>query len=371
MMLRMLKKVLKVTVITLLVIITAIYIFMQQASFGKNPSGKRLKKIEQSPNYKSGSFANLLHTVTLAEGASYIEVIKRSLKKDARRTPSKALPYLPFDTTVAGADKPVITWFGHSSYLIQIGTYNILVDPVFSKRASFAQWMGPSAYPGTEVFNVASLPHIDAIVISHDHYDHLDYNTITQLKDKVGAFYVPLGVGAHLEYWGVPVRHITELDWWQETTMTNGMNLAATPARHFSGRGLVRNKTLWASFVLQTGAHRIYIGGDSGYGPHFKEIGNKYGSFDVVILENGQYDANWPQIHMMPEETVQAAIDLKGKVLFPVHWGKFTLSVHPWNDPIIRVTKSATEQGVHITTPKLGERIVMDASYPSEQWWNF
>ncbi|HYH55177.1 MAG TPA: MBL fold metallo-hydrolase, partial [Anseongella sp.] len=267
-------------------------------------------------------------------------------------------------------DKPVVTWFGHSSYLIQAEGLNILVDPVFSRRVSFAQYIGPSAYPGSMIVSVKDLPAIDAVIISHDHYDHLDYGTILQLREKVKAFYVPLGVGSHLAYWGVPDENITELDWWDSVDALGSLKLTAAPARHFSGRGFTRNKTLWASFVLEMEGYKLYLGGDSGYDRHFREIGDKFGPFDLVILENGQYNPQWPFIHMMPEETVQASLDLRGKVLLPVHWGKFTLAVHAWNDPAIRVVKKAEEMNVKVTTPRIGEPIVLDSVYPSDQWWD-
>lgn len=343
---------------------------MQQASFGRLPSGERLERIKSSKHYKN-EFVNFSPTTMLAEGASYFQVIRRSLTPDKKRTPSKPLPSVEASFVAVQGNKPVITWFGHSSYLVQANGLNILVDPVFSKRASFAQYIGPSAYPGTMTFNLDELPAIDIIIISHDHYDHLDYNTILQLKHTVKHYYVPLGVGAHLEHWGVERTAITELDWWEEARMPAGMHLAATPARHFSGRGFTRNQTLWASYVLNTGGSKIYIGGDSGYDAHFREIGERFGPFDLAILENGQYNENWPLIHMMPEQTVQACIDLGAKVLFPVHWGKFTLAVHAWNEPAIRVSQQAEKMNVQLTMPRIGEQIMIDSLYPSAKWWYF
>lgn len=348
-----------------------IYLYMQQASFGKTPSGSRIDSLHSSNNFKNGSFNNLSATQMLAEGSSYFKILRRTLAKSPNRQPSKPLPSIHSKWINENDSADVLTWFGHSSYLIQSGATTILVDPVFSKRASFAQYIGPSAYPGTMVHDIASLPKVDYVIITHDHYDHLDYGSILKLKETAKHFFTPLGVGSHLEYWGIDRSRITELDWWQSINIVPGMKLTATPARHFSGRGFIRNKTLWASYVLNTGFSSLYLGGDSGYDTHFKMIGERYGPFDLAILENGQYDENWPNIHMMPEETVQASIDLKAAVLLPVHWGKFTLAVHDWNEPAIRVTRKAAEMNVKITTPKIGEQIIIKHTYPNEQWWKF
>jgi L-ascorbate metabolism protein UlaG (beta-lactamase superfamily) len=213
------------------------------------------------------------------------------------------------------------------------------------------------------------MPGIDVLIQTHDHYDHLDYISVSALRPKVKKIVTTLGTGSHFEYWGYDPAIITELDWWETTSIAAGIKLTATPGRHFSGRGIMRGKTLWAGFILKTPAHTIYIGGDSGYDTHFKEIGSKYGPFDIAILECGQYNAHWPHIHMMPEETAQAAVDLNAKRLLPVHWAKFTLALHPWNDPIKRVVKKAAALNLPITTPEIGEPVVIGKSYPEAHWW--
>ncbi len=222
----------------------------------------------------------------------------------------------------------------------------------------------------TFLLPIEKLPYIDAVVLSHDHYDHLDYESIIKLKDKVGHFYVPLGVSAHLIEWGVDPDKITELDWWKEVNV-EGFTFICTPARHFSGRSLFNGfTTLWASWIVRTENSNVFFSGDSGYGPHFKEIGKRYGPFDFVMLECGQYNELWKDIHMMPEQTVQAAIDLNGKLMMPIHWGAFTLAMHPWTDPIIRVTASAHERHVAITTPKIGEPVLLQQPvFPHSEWW--
>ena len=266
------------------------------------------------------------------------------------------------------SESPVITWFGHSSYLIQCRGKNILVDPVFSGSASPFSFM-VKAFPGTNVFGDKDFPYLDMMIITHDHYDHLDYKTIKKLAVKTDHFYTTLGTGEHLERWGIAPEKITDFDWWQHEIIEDGIELTATTARHFSGRSFTRNKSLWASFVLKLYGYNIFIGGDSGYDTHFKLIGEKYGPFDIAILEAGQYNAYWPHIHMMPEETVTAAIELKAKLLLPVHWGKFALAFHPWKEPVERISKAAVAKGLKISTPMIGEQIVLDQIIPQQQWW--
>ncbi len=201
-----------------------------------------------------------------------------------------------------------------------------------------------------------------------NHYDHLDHSTIIKLHRKTERFITPLGVGAHLEGWGIEPERITELDWWERTSFKS-LTLAAAPARHFSGRSLRRNTTLWSSFILTSERFNLYLGGDSGYDDHFKSIGDKYGPFDLALLECGQYNTMWPLIHMMPEEAVQAAIDLQAQMMMPVHWGKFSLALHPWKEPVERVLKAAQQHQVPLTTPRIGEPVLLSKSYPSDRWW--
>jgi L-ascorbate metabolism protein UlaG (beta-lactamase superfamily) len=364
--------VLKITLIAIVLAFAGIaligFVFMQQDSFGGSPEGKRLERIAKSPHYANGSFQNLSPTPMMAEDASYIGVTLSYLTKSDTEPPT-ALPSVKRDLATVVSTQPTITWFGHSSLLLQVQGNNILIDPVFSERGSPVQWAGNKSYAGTFVYSLADLPPIDYVIISHDHYDHLDYNTIKQLAGKVKHVFAPLGVGAHLVLWGVPEANISEFDWWESGQITPDIKLIATPARHFSGRGLTTNKTLWTSYALLTNTHRIYIGGDSGYDTFFKTIGDKYGPFDIAFVESGQYDKDWPHIHLMPEETVQAALDLKAKTLLPIHWGRFTLGRHRWDEPIRRVVKAAEERSLRITTPMIGEAVILDSVYPSKRWW--
>jgi L-ascorbate metabolism protein UlaG (beta-lactamase superfamily) len=362
-------RLIKFLFIGIIVLAIVTFLFMQQDSFGKLPSAERLTRIEKSDNYKDGKFKNRITTNTIAEGVSYVSMMIDFFSKGTDREPLKDLPSVKTDLKATQHDKPFIVWFGHSSFLIKINGKNILADPIFSDRPSPVQYVGSKSYPGTRVYNADQIPDLDAIIISHDHYDHLDYNTILKLKDRTKLFCVPLGVGEHLKKWGVDEKSIVEFDWWQSEQILPGFELTATPARHFSGRGFSRDKTLWASYVLKSDKYKIFIGGDSGYDNAFKEIGEKFGPFDIAMLECGQYDLKWPNIHMMPEETVQASIDLNAKVLLPVHWGKFTLGLHPWKEPIERALKYARPRNVKVTTPKIGEPIVFDSPLPVQEWW--
>jgi L-ascorbate metabolism protein UlaG (beta-lactamase superfamily) len=338
--------------------------------FGKNPSGVRLSRIQNSPNYANGAFQNPVPTVVTLKEASLFKMMKEYFNRPGTTAPPGVLPSVRTDLRSLPGGKPVIVWFGHSSYLLSVAGLNILVDPVFSGNASPFTFFGKS-FPGSDVYGVADLPDIDIVVLTHDHYDHLDYKTIRLLGNKAKHFYTSLGVGSHLEFWGISGEKITELDWWEQVRIAGVITLTATPARHFSGRGITRNKTLWSSFVLKIQGYSIFLGGDSGYGEHFKTIGDQHGPFDIAILESGQYGKNWPYIHMLPEETVAAATALGAKALLPVHWGKFSLSLHPWNEPIERIVRSAADSGLALATPLIGEPVILDTAYPQKTWWEF
>jgi L-ascorbate metabolism protein UlaG (beta-lactamase superfamily) len=368
---KLLKRLLKVFTAFVVLLVAVTFFFMQQKPFGKLPSGIRLGKIKSSPHYKKEGFENLISTPMLAENTSYWSMMFKFFGSVKGRTPAAALPFIKTDLQrLPVSGKPRITWFGHSTYLISLNGKNILVDPVFSRRASPVQYAGMKSYEGTNEYAAADMPDIDLVVISHDHYDHLDYNSIVHLAAKTKKFCTPLGVGEHLVHWGIDNTKITELDWWQSNDILAGIEIIATPARHFSGRGFTRNKTLWASFVIRTADYRLFIGGDSGYDDSFKQIGKKYGPFDIAMLECGQYDVQWPYVHMMPEETVQASIDLQARVLMPVHWGKFTLALHPWKEPVERLTRKAKSLGVQTVTPVIGQPFAVAATSPENPWWN-
>src|ERR1700754_3357451 len=346
--------------------------------FGKPPTGERQQRIERSPNYRDGSFQNLMPTEMSLKDVSVLIFLRLFINKTLNTKPSRPVPSVHTDLKALPEDQISIVWFGHSSYLMKIGKVHILVDPVFSGNASPFR-MFAKAFPGSNSYDVDKLPDtIDILLLTHDHYDHLDYKTILKLKSRVKHIYTSLGVGSHLESWGIAGEKITELDWWEDTGITvDGVivgewgRLTATPARHFSGRSTKRNKTLWSSFVLKVAGHSFFLGGDSGYGEHFKEIGNRFGPFDIGILECGQYGKYWPHIHMFPEQVVQAAQELKVKKLLPVHWAKFSLPLHPWSEPLKLMTGAAAKVGQHFTTPLIGQPVVLNHHYPGSDWWDF
>ncbi len=355
--------------VIVLVLVAAFGLFLQQPQFGRYPSGRRLKKIQASPHYRQGQFQNLSPTPSFTEGATLGKVLKAVfLDKSKRAVPAESLPFQKTDLLRLDPNRDVLVWFGHSSYFLQLSGKRFLVDPVFSGHASPLAFTTRS-FKGTNVYSVNDLPFIDCLFITHDHYDHLDHATLVQLKPKVAKVITGLGVGAHLERWGYNPADIIEKDWNETEVLEKGFVVHTAPSRHFSGRGFKRNRSLWLSFVLHTPVRKVFLGGDSGYDAHFKVIGNAYGPFDLAILENGQYNKYWKHIHMMPEEVVQAALDLRARTLLPVHWSKFSLSTHAWDEPIIRLMAEAANKGVAVLHPMIGEALFLDHPAPPTAWW--
>jgi len=338
-------------------------------ALGKNPWGERLKRVEHSPNYRDGVFQNISLTTMVLKKGDFFKTFIKFFNKPENTKPPRPLPSVKTDLKNLPDGNPVLVWFGHSSYLIKINGKHILVDPVFSGYASPFKMKSAQNFDGSNVYSVDDMPPIDILLVTHDHYDHCDYKTILKLNTKTKFIVTSLGVGSHLEYWGIDKNKVTELDWGESVENIEGIKFTSASARHFSGRSFKRSQTLWASFILKAKDYSIYLGGDSGYDKHFKQIGEKYGPFDLAILESGQYNEAWKNIHMMPEETVQASTELKAKTLLPVHWGKFSLSLHPWNEPIERVIKKAEEVNVHVTTPMIGEPVLIGGKYPNRKWW--
>jgi L-ascorbate metabolism protein UlaG (beta-lactamase superfamily) len=260
-------------------------------------------------------------------------------------------------------------WFGHSSYFIQIDGKKILVDPVFCGHASPFKFM-IKAFKGTDIYTAKDIPDLDYLIITHDHWDHLDYKTVIELKPRVGKVITGLGTGAHLERWGYEPEMIIERDWYESANLGDGFSVDVMPARHFTGRGPKPNQTLWASYVFQTPTFRMFIGGDGGYDEHFAELGEKYGGFDLAILENGQYNVRWKYIHLLPEQVLLAAKELKAKRLFPVHSSKFALANHSWDEPLKALTEINQSIQQPMITPKIGEVVFLkDSSQVFSQWW--
>lgn len=258
---------------------------------------------------------------------------------------------------------------GHSTLLLKLHNEFFLTDPVFSERASPVQWAGPKRFHAAPI-SIAELPPIKAVILSHDHYDHLDYAATLALADKVEHFLTPLGVGERLIAWGVPAHKVRQLAWWQSTEVA-GIEFVATPAQHFSGRGLHdRNHTLWASWAILAHDTRVFFSGDSGYFSGFKEIGDKYGPFDLSLMETGAYNKMWPDVHMQPEESLQAHLDVKAKHLLPIHNGTFDLSMHAWFEPFDRIVDLATQHGVPLSTPQMGEMLSIRKPHAGSRWWS-
>jgi L-ascorbate metabolism protein UlaG (beta-lactamase superfamily) len=356
-----------ISIIAILVIVVCLYIRLPK--FGAKPSGNRLERMQASPNYKDGSFANRSFTPAFTKGYSIPKVIYQFLfKKGPNTKPKGVIPSVHTDLKNL-PEGDWLVWFGHSSYFMQTDGIKILVDPVFSGNASPIPG-STNSFAGTEVYAAEDMPAIDYLFISHDHYDHLDYETIIKLKGKVKKVICGLGVGAHLERWGYAAENIIEMDWDTNIELPNGMIIYGLTARHFSGRVFKRNNTLWLSFLLKTPTRNIYLGGDSGYDKHFKEIGELHGPIDFAILENGQYNEAWKAIHFLPGENLQAAIDLKAKRVMPVHSGKFGLSLHDWDEPLKEIVRRNQQIGLPLATPRIGELVNLnDNRQVFTEWW--
>ncbi|HET6226328.1 MAG TPA: MBL fold metallo-hydrolase [Bacteroidia bacterium] len=357
-------------IVIILSLIAVVYLYTLLPKFGRKPSGKRLEVIQKSPNYKKGKFQNISHTPSLTEGASYAGVISQFFfKRNPTRVPKKEIPSIKTDLLHLPKEEDVLIWFGHSSYFIQLNGKRLLVDPVFSGDASPLPGMNKS-FIGSDIYTVTDFPEIDYLLITHDHYDHLDYKTIRDLRPKIKNVICGLGVGAHLERWGYSHTAIIEKDWDETLELERNFVMHTTSARHFSGRAFARNNTLWLSFVIQTPTLKLFIGGDSGYDTHFTTIGNKYGPFDLAILENGQYDLNWKYIHALPDEVLRAAMELKAKKVLPVHSGKFALANHAWDEPLKKITALNKNIKIPLITPMIGEIVYLKNDQQQfKQWW--
>lgn len=358
-----------ITLVVLLSLVAATYLFIQQTKFGGTPTGERAARIARSPNFRDGKFQNQTLTPDLTDGATYTQVMKEFFfGKSNRNMPADTIPSVKTNLQTISDSTDVVIWFGHSSFYMQLDGKKFLVDPVFSGAASPLSFTTRS-FPGTDVYAANEIPDVDFLLISHDHWDHLDYETVLQLKDRVGKVVTGLGTGEHLEYWGYDQHQIIEGDWNETVEMGEGFTITLTPARHFSGRAFKRNQALWTSFVIETPNRKIYVGGDSGYDRHFSEIGEAHGPFDLAILECGQYNRYWKYTHMMPEETVQAALDLRAERLLPVHWSKFSLAMHDWDEPIIKVTEAAKKRDLRVVHPLIGEVVKLDSTIVYREWW--
>lgn len=367
------KKIFKKLLVTSLIIVAAIaigiFILLQQPSFGKLPEGTRLERIKKSPHYKNDGFVNFSETpVETGETNKFVSLWDFIFKKIENTAPTKEIPHLKVNLKNFKPEENVVFWLGHSSIYMQIDGKKILIDPVLVSASPVSFINKP--FLGSAVYTPDDIPKIDYLVITHDHWDHLDYNTVLQLKDNVSTVICPLGVGEHFEYWKYDPKKIKELDWENTVNISNTAKITAVPARHFSGRGLTQNKTLWAGYVIQSSIGNIYISGDTGYDSHFLKIKEKYGPIDLAIMENGQYDNDWKYIHMLPEDLEKAVKDLGPKRLMTVHNSKYVLAKHTWKEPLDKIYEASKKDSIDLIMPKIGETVNLNnTDQKFDLWW--
>lgn len=366
-------RLLLITLAALIVLVAVAATFvLSRPQFGGQLAGERLQRARANPLYRDGVFSNPLPPASY-RAADVWNMIKRQFAGDEVRAPPAAIPVVFVDVAML-KNKPPVTglrafWIGHASVYIEIDGVRVLVDPIFSAYASPFD-IGPKRFHLPPVA-LADLPMIDAVLITHDHYDHLDMRTVQHLARGGTQFFVPLGIGAHLERWGIANKQIHDMEWGQEQTLS-GVRFVSTPSRHYSGRGLSdRNATLWTSWSVLGPQHRFYVSGDTGYSDHFRAIGEKFGPFDLTFVKVGAYGpgAPWLDIHMSAEDAVRAHRDVRAKRLFPVHWGTFNLAFHDWDEPIRRTVAAARKNQVDVVTPRIGEIVDADKEFVSSAWW--
>ncbi len=375
----MIKKFFKVVVIIIFSIAFVVTVYVNfHPAFGGSPDKKSLDRFKKSKNYSGKKFKNI-YPLNMEkkekENKSKLSALSTMFEK-AFLIPEDKNPNEPIDT-----EKPDLktlkngnfVWLGHSSIIMKTNNKIIMTDPVFYNASPVPGTVKPFEYDDKVTIN--DLPYVDIVLISHDHYDHLDYKAITEMKDNVGHFNVPLGVRAHLIKWGVEDEKITEYDWYDENDIEN-IKLVFTPSKHFSGRGLTNQmSTLWGSWVILSEDLKIYFSGDGGYSPEFKKIGDMFGGFDMAFVENGAYNTAWSDMHMFPKETAQAIIDLKARNAMPIHWGKFDLSTHKWDEPptiltneIEEYNKDVKEEKINLITARIGEIFTIEND-TTTKWW--
>jgi L-ascorbate metabolism protein UlaG (beta-lactamase superfamily) len=342
---------------------------------GARVAGLRRERVQSSKRFRDGKFHNTAPlTSVMVEGQTLAQrfgIISEFVRGRPGRFPDVTFPVeRPFEAWSKPAETGLrATWLGHSTVLLEIDGLRILTDPVFGERVSPVSWAGPRRFHRPPS-SVAELPHLDAVIVSHDHFDHLDYPSILELARRETPFFTSLGVGAHLEAWGVAPSRIVELDWWESAELPGSdVSFTATPARHFSGRGTGANRTAWSSFVLRSANHRVFFSGDTGLTPEFETIRERCGPFDLVMLEVGAYHPAWGEIHLGPDNALVAHRMLGGGPLLPVHWGTFDLGLHAWDDPIEKLTTAANAERVHLLTPRLGRAIEPSRVETIDPWW--
>jgi L-ascorbate metabolism protein UlaG (beta-lactamase superfamily) len=356
------------------VILVAVVLFVTTdglSNFGANPSGARLELMKKSPYFDGKKFKNPVGTDMSFNFRRMSDMTYRWVKGKNVRWPHKEIPVVKLEKSSFEPAPPGglrITWMGHSAVLIEIDGKRVLTDPMWGKRSSPSSIFGPKRFFPPPISLGELLP-LDAVVISHAHFDHLDKKSVLTLAETGVRFFMPLGVGSHFEKWGVEPAQFVELDWWDQAEV-NGLQLVATPARHFSGRNpFTMNRTLWASFAIIGPEHRVYFSGDSGPFPGFAEIGEKYGPFDVTLMETAAYDRTWPEVHQNPPQAVAAHLAVKGDLLMPIHYGTFRLALHDWNEPPAWLVKVTGEKSVRVAIPRPGQMVDPKNPPPLEYWW--
>ena len=366
------KKMIKLLIVLLCILcflVLAVFLFINlYRPFGGVPNKEDMNDYQKrSSNFKDGKFYNDNFSLYSDWTDPYSDRTTGKGVKPVKKIKSEKFNYQKnYDV-----DDVLITWFGHSTVLIQMHNQNILIDPIFSERSSPFSFVGPKRFSEIPA-SVKMLPHIDMVVLTHDHYDHVDYKTLEALKNKVDKFIVPLGIDKDLEKFGIDKSKITNMAWWEEINV-DGLLIACCPSRHFAGRYIIDSgKALWSSWIFKDEYNTIFNSGDGGYGEHFKQIKEKYGDISLSLLDSAQYNVRWHGVHMFPEEAVDAAIDLGSKVAMPVHFGAFVLSNHAWDDPVHRFTRRAKELNLEYMSPKLGQTVSLKnyKNYQTEWWKN-
>jgi len=359
--------------------VAALLYYWQHPIFGAAPQGSRLTRITASPNYADGAFRNQIETPMLTTDESRLTLMWRNFRgKRSETRPPRPLPTTKTDLRALDPTQDLVIWLGHSSYYVQLGGRRILIDPIFNDHAAPLPRVNRT-FTGTDLYSATDLPEIDLLIITHDHYDHLDYKTARALRPKVTTIVTALGVGAHLEAWGYADYKINELDWGELFRVSGSsgegqgkpaLEIIATPGRHFSGRTFKRSQTLWMGLVLRTANRRLFFSGDTGYGPHFSQIGAEHGPFDWVTLDTGQYNPRWAFMHMQPEEAAQAAEDLRASAYTPGHVGRLTISDHDWDEPFKRASAASVGRSYALWTPEIGRPVYLDGRPQHfSRWW--
>ena len=358
----------------------AAWAILRQTKFGALPEGEALRRILASPHFRDGEFQNIVPIHILNTNDSLAAgFIKSLFIKRVNPTPPAPIPSQRVNLHALDRKQDLIIWLGHSSFFLQLGGVRFLLDPVFSPHAS-PFFFAVRAFPGTNPYTAEDFPDIDCLLLSHDHWDHLDYPTVMALQGKVKQVVCGLGVGAHLRRWGFPETMIHETDWGDMLDLWPNLRIHVTTASHFSGRTLKRNQSLWAGFLLESHAtaktdtapenRRIFFSGDGGYAPHFAEIGRRFCGVDLAVLDSGQYNERWRRVHMTPEDAVQATLDLNARYYLPAHIGKFVLAYHPWDEPFKRAVTASQGKPFGLVTPMLGQIVPIGDSIPEyPHWW--